>query len=213
MRRDQHPARRYRSGSGLPSPCKGSRITASTKSSTRSAVFRSALTQNCKSSRNSGWKIAARLASRFTEHLSPQLRHRTRPLFAAFRSLDRPKQTPRIPWRAQQVSGLDQPGEFVGGNKRHIARSSAPHDYRLLLVHHPVENASQILAKTRIGCFRSHRIASFLLYSFPVQLAAEQPLLRLSARHHQELAFLSHCRFRRPPFDSCLEGESNQCDS
>src|SRR5262249_48901604 len=61
IRRDQAPARACLRGSGFPTPWNGSRVTASTRSSTRRAVRRLVSTQYRRSWRNSGWKTATRL--------------------------------------------------------------------------------------------------------------------------------------------------------
>ena len=60
-RRDHAPTTRCFSRSGFPIPEKGSLKTASTRSSTRSAVLLSCCTQCFRSSRNSGWNTATRL--------------------------------------------------------------------------------------------------------------------------------------------------------
>ena len=157
MRLDQQPARRYLSGSGLPGPWKGSRITASTRSNTLIAAFRSDLTQYRRSSRNSGWKTAARLASRRTEHLSPQLSYADRLCGPApLRPAKGRQQTARVPWRPQQVRGLYEPRELAGRNEGDITRASAPDNNRFLLVYNLIQNTCQVLTEAGIRRFNRH---------------------------------------------------------
>jgi hypothetical protein len=85
--------------------------------------------------------MAARLLSRCTEHLSPQLSYAYRLCVSAFGSTQRRQQTPCVPWRAQQVGCFDEPSEFGSRNQGNIARASAPYDNGLLLVHDLIQNA------------------------------------------------------------------------
>ena len=54
------------------------------------------------------------------------------------------------------MSGLDEPGEFAGGNEGNIAGSSASNDHRFLLVHNLIEKPGKVFTETRIRCFSWH---------------------------------------------------------
>ncbi len=163
MRLDQQPASRNRSGSGLPCPWNGSRNTASTRSRTRIAVFRSVLTQYRRSYRNSEWKMANRLPSLFTENLSPQIGDALGFHFAPARPMQGRQQSARVPWRTEQVSGLDQPRQFIRRNKSHVSRPSASNDDRLPLIHDLIQNAGQVRAQARICGFRRHEPPCYIV--------------------------------------------------
>jgi hypothetical protein len=115
------------------------------------------LTQYRRSSRNSVWKIATRLPCRGTGHLSPQFSYAYGLCFPSLGSTQRRQQTPRVPWRPEQVGGLDEPSELAGGNEGHIARTSAPDDNGFLLVYHLIQNAGQVCTEARIRRFNRHR--------------------------------------------------------
>jgi hypothetical protein len=51
------------------------------------------------------------------------------------------QQAPRVSWRPEQVSGLDQPGKFIGRNESDVSRPSASNDDRLPLIHDLIQNA------------------------------------------------------------------------
>lgn len=67
------------------------------------------------------------------------------------------------------MCGLDEPGEFTCRDEGDIAGSSAPDDYRFLLVYDLIENARQIFTEARVRCFKRHWVSSSLLYSIPVR--------------------------------------------
>jgi hypothetical protein len=85
--------------------------------------------------------MASRLTSRFTEDLSPQFGDAFRFRFAPACPMQGLQQTPRIPWRPEQVSGLDQPRKFISRNESDVSRPSASDDYRLPLIHNLIQNA------------------------------------------------------------------------
>jgi len=85
--------------------------------------------------------MASRLTSRFTEDLSPQIGDAFRFRCAPACPLQGRQQTPRIPWRPEQVGGLDEPRKFIGRNKSDVSRSPAPDDYRFPSIHHLIQNA------------------------------------------------------------------------
>ncbi len=55
------------------------------------------------------------------------------------------------------MSGLNEPGEFAGGNEGNIPGSSTSNNDRFLLVHNLIENAGQVFTKACICRFRRHR--------------------------------------------------------
>ena len=85
--------------------------------------------------------MANRLTSRFTEDLSPQFGDAFRLRFAPARPMQGRQQTARVPWRPEQVSGLDQPCQFVGRNESNVSRPSASNDDRLPLIHDLIQDA------------------------------------------------------------------------
>src|SRR5271165_5830937 len=103
MRRDQQPANSYFKGSGLPRPWKGSLIAASTNSMTLKATFRSVLTQNSRSRRNSASNTASRLGVSFKPHLPPQFLKLLRFAFALLGTAQRRQESFRIDRGTQQV--------------------------------------------------------------------------------------------------------------
>jgi hypothetical protein len=100
--------------------------------------------------------MASRLTSRFTEDLSPQFGDAFRFRSAPARPIEGRQQTPRIPWGTKQVSGLNQPGKFIGRNESDVSRPSSPDDYGLPLVHDLIEHAGQVCTQACICGFSRH---------------------------------------------------------
>src|SRR3989304_7816422 len=114
IRRDQVLGARYLSGSGLPIPAKGALRTASTRSSTRRATFRSSATQDLRSSMNSVWKTASR-AFLLKAHLRPELRNRHR----------LPPALEGAGERLEQTRGIGGRGREGGGRPRDVRGARA----------------------------------------------------------------------------------------
>jgi len=66
------------------------------------------------------------------------------------------------------MCGLHKSCQLGCRNQSDVARPSSPNDYGFLLIDHPVEHSSQVLAKTRICRFTRHEIPN-PLYSSPVR--------------------------------------------
>jgi len=72
------------------------------------------------------------------------------------RSMQRRQQPSGVPWRPQQISGLDQSSQLRSRNKRHITTAFPSDNHRLLPVDDLIKNAGQVLAQARICGFRVH---------------------------------------------------------
>ncbi len=112
--------------------------------------------------------MATRLMSRSPEDLSPQLGDASGPPFAPLGSIERRQQTPRVSWRPEQVSGLNQPGKFAGRNESHISRPSPPNNHGLLPIHNLIQNAGQVVTQPCIRGFGCHQPPA-LLCRIPVR--------------------------------------------
>ena len=75
-------------------------------------------------------------------------------MFTALRASQRGEQASCILGGAQQVGGLDKPGEFAGGNEGNIAGSPASNDHGFLLIHNLIKNARQVL-RCVVGLLRN----------------------------------------------------------
>ncbi len=100
--------------------------------------------------------MATRLPAFGTEDLSPQSGYVYRLCFSPFGPVQRGEQTPRVPWRTEQVSSLYQPGELASRNQSNVARPPAPNDDSLLLIDYLIENTGQIFTEAGVCRFRRH---------------------------------------------------------
>src|SRR5271157_5608808 len=108
------------------------------------------------SSRNCDWKTASRSTRRIKAELPSQLLQRQPPPLALTSLTERCHQPPRISWRTEQVRGLHQSSQFIGGNQGNIFCATAPYNYNLLIVGNLVQDGSQPLSQTRVCCLHWH---------------------------------------------------------
>ena len=54
------------------------------------------------------------------------------------------------------MRSFQEASEFGGRKQSDVAGSPSPDNHRILLVHHLVENAGEVLTQTRICCFSGH---------------------------------------------------------
>jgi hypothetical protein len=88
--------------------------------------------------------MATRLASRFTEELSPQIGDSFRLGTPPAHPMQGCQQTPRVPWRTEQVSGFHQAGEFSSRNEGNVSRAPASNDDRFLLIDDLIQNTGKV---------------------------------------------------------------------
>jgi hypothetical protein len=90
---------------------------------------------------------------RLTEDLSAQLANGRRFQLPSLGTMQRCEQSAGVPWRSEQVGGLNQAREFIGWNEGNASRTSSANYDNLLLIRHLIQNAGQILAQARVGGF------------------------------------------------------------
>ena len=129
-RRDHAPTTRCFSRSDFPIPEKGSLKTASTRSSTRSAVLLSCCTQCFGSSRNSGWNTATRLPLGKAE-FPAQLTHRRRRQHMLLGTEESTKKPPRIRRRVHEMRGLGQRRQLFRADQGHVFTTGPANEHRL----------------------------------------------------------------------------------
>ncbi len=156
IRRDQAPARTYFKGSGFPIPWNGFRITASTRSKTRSATRRFVATQNRRSWRSSGWKIASRSTFLAKAELLPQVVDclRLQPLRA--HPPQRCDQPLRILRRPQEVCGFQETFEFIGCDERDISSTASMDDHGLPSFGDGITERGEVFAGVSVGGLFCH---------------------------------------------------------
>ncbi len=164
--RDHAPARTYFSGSGFPMPWKGSRMTASTRSRTRSATRRFVSTQKRRSWRNSGWKTGSRSGFFAKAEVSSELVDGLRLQPSATSALQGREQPFRILRGPQQVRCFRETFEFIGRHERHVPSTAAADNHGLSSLSDVVAKRGKVCSRVGVGGFLRHLI---LPYRIPVR--------------------------------------------
>ena len=125
------PARRYFSGSGFPMPWKGSRMTASTRSRTRSATRRFVSTQNRRSSAKFRMEDGEPLRLLAKAEVSSELVDGLRLQPSATSALQGGEQPLRILRGPPQVRCFRETFEFIGRHERHVPSTAAADNHGL----------------------------------------------------------------------------------
>src|SRR3954447_16553510 len=131
---------------------------ASTRSSARSATFRSLATQKRRSSRNSGWNTAIRIDDLiFVEpELTAEFFERLGFQFPALSSDERSKKPLGVLRRSQKVSSFDQSAQFRGRDQRDVSTFAPMNDDRFPRVDCFIEQRLQVRPGLRVGSLRRH---------------------------------------------------------
>src|SRR5271157_967231 len=108
------------------------------------------------SSRNCDWKTASRSTRRIKAELPSQLLQRQPPPPALTSLTERCRQPPRISWRTEQVRGLHQSSQFIGGNQGNVLCATTANNHHFVIIGNLVQDRSQPFSQTRICCLHWH---------------------------------------------------------
>src|SRR5271157_3523359 len=108
------------------------------------------------SSRNCDWKTASRSTRRVKAELPSQLLQRQPPPLALTSLTERCRQPPRISWRTEQVRGLHQSSQFIGGNQGNVLCATTANNHHFVIIGNLVQDRSQPFSQTRVCCLHWH---------------------------------------------------------
>ena len=165
-RRDHAPDNGCLRGSGLPIPVNGSLITLSIRSNARIATRRSLLTQNRRSSINSGWNTASRatlpcrsaLLLLFKSDFLAQSCDGLPSRFPGLCSIHRRQQTFGIFWRPQQMESFEQPRQLIGRDERNVVAAFAADDHDATILCYFVTEFGEVSACSSVSGLNSHEV-------------------------------------------------------
>src|SRR5271157_3228945 len=117
------------------------------------------------SSRNCDWKTASRSTRRIKAELPSQLLQRQPPPLALTSLTERCHQPLRISWRTEQVRGLHQSSQFIGGNQGNILCATTANNHHFVIIGNLVQHGGQALAQAGIGGLDWHKLLNLLRFS------------------------------------------------